>query len=1119
MQRNIRDTLARPSYNYYNFQYVNSSDQNVVAQKSDTTLIELFKNPDNYLVNIQRFEIDTRGLPLTNNNIPFEQWQISLGYNASFVGGKKKLSSAGKLVGKKRKAKKLFKTTTEDGWTYVTATVPQYNPRVQLDADYILSNGNVTAYSTVTGTQIGTIAINDAFALCSSSSYLFVLSPTVVTVLDYEFNIVNTVTFADPDPINIVYSTGDNFILGYSSTAALYVFTAGLPPTWVKSTVYTTVSSYYLKAMACNGISLFAADEAGYVYEWEVSLGGNPYKTELFTDYRYDLLSCGTGSQLCGYGVNVTAYGNILGVAATGGAVDVIIPSEASFAPGNILSSAILVGSYASGYCYGIRTGAAISTCPITSGVGTTWTTVAYGISVPVNLGATYVENSNLGTVICFDGSTNNIYLLDIWIAAGGVSRGEKSILTNIAGGDVNALDMNDENKLVYVNASDEILISSAPMMMMNFAFSSGVNGYNYNFDGSFTSVSGVIVSTIPSGAIYPTLVCDGTNYYWSDSLATTIYVTSMSGSLVTSFATGLLLAGLDCAISEDILLAYGAAVDGGLATINIYSKDGTLLSTLVADGLLFGATMINSTVMAYLNTDPKVFVYDLSDPTTPTLISEFDVGAGILLTANFIRGIDSGYGKFMITGSTEAAIYTFTSNTYEDISADATVPVITTGTGAKMLFAVPTASCFVMYRNSGQAMYYPISDTVTVSSTLPTSNVGQFCVVPYIPFTYSPVTSNKPISSISCDRASTLLYGCDGSNVFIGNYSSGVVDFHSITTTETYNQVSSIITPVSSSSVENLDWVKQKNGKRIGVANRFLATIDVSSLDQTGSSSIASSTSLLYGVSGSTMLVSFTPGVISSYEISSGVGLSKTYSGVIVGYTNKLAGSIPNVPYPIYQYQEFLDQINATISSVHSELIALDIGFTETNVPLIYFDPSTNLFKIVAADTYASDNVALDFNSTLWNRFLFQSVLDTNNTATTVDSLPWREISFIDFGTNAGLLTMPSLSVLALWTDVTTIIVQSERMPILGDTSGNNQIINQVTDVAPDFASITPGEPIIYIPTTLRQYNIKSAGQPFNQMSIGFAYSTKDGSIYPLELIPGGYFSIKLQFSYIGVG
>lgn len=74
---------------YYNATYFNNSGANQIARYDTTLLKPFFPNPDQWKLAINRMRVPLSGIPLTRNNIPFQQWQVGLDYRpvASGTGG------------------------------------------------------------------------------------------------------------------------------------------------------------------------------------------------------------------------------------------------------------------------------------------------------------------------------------------------------------------------------------------------------------------------------------------------------------------------------------------------------------------------------------------------------------------------------------------------------------------------------------------------------------------------------------------------------------------------------------------------------------------------------------------------------------------------------------------------------------------------------------------------------------------------------------------------------------------------------------------------------------------------------------------------------------------------
>ena len=68
---------------YFNATYFNNSGT-IQQAKYQTSFLKPFLNdPDKWKLAINRMRVPLSGIPLTRNNIPFEQWQVGLQYNSS----------------------------------------------------------------------------------------------------------------------------------------------------------------------------------------------------------------------------------------------------------------------------------------------------------------------------------------------------------------------------------------------------------------------------------------------------------------------------------------------------------------------------------------------------------------------------------------------------------------------------------------------------------------------------------------------------------------------------------------------------------------------------------------------------------------------------------------------------------------------------------------------------------------------------------------------------------------------------------------------------------------------------------------------------------------------------
>ncbi|MBS1736172.1 MAG: hypothetical protein JSS98_06130 [Bacteroidetes bacterium] len=69
---------------YYNCEITNQTTKSRDANFSTTLLTPIVEDPQNYNLSVNRFRIPLNSIPLTLNNIPFNQWQVALSYNGVY---------------------------------------------------------------------------------------------------------------------------------------------------------------------------------------------------------------------------------------------------------------------------------------------------------------------------------------------------------------------------------------------------------------------------------------------------------------------------------------------------------------------------------------------------------------------------------------------------------------------------------------------------------------------------------------------------------------------------------------------------------------------------------------------------------------------------------------------------------------------------------------------------------------------------------------------------------------------------------------------------------------------------------------------------------------------------
>jgi len=250
---------------------------------------------------------------------------------------------------------------------------------------------------------------------------------------------------------------------------------------------------------------------------------------------------------------------------------------------------------------------------------------------------------------------------------------------------------------------------------------------------------------------------------------------------------------------------------------------------------------------------------------------------------------------------------------------------------------------------------------------------------------------------------------------------------------------------------------------------------------------------------------------------------------GLLYNTTNNIL--FDSGPADIFTYQAFLNQINSAFQTSFNNLKnTMGSTFQPTEPPSIIYNAQTRLFNLIVEGQYlikntdGSNQYKILFNLPLWNKFYFPSNAFSPN---------YQEIILQNYGINAvygtGSATTPQFvyiqqedSTIYAFYDLVRIIVGTTRIPVSGDGEGrtfsntgsvSNSAINMITDIVPDTTTLTPGSVLIFVPAgILRWYNMY-AQQPFDKVDLILSYETKDGNIYPIDIINGEFFSVKLEF------
>lgn len=225
------------------------------------------------------------------------------------------------------------------------------------------------------------------------------------------------------------------------------------------------------------------------------------------------------------------------------------------------------------------------------------------------------------------------------------------------------------------------------------------------------------------------------------------------------------------------------------------------------------------------------------------------------------------------------------------------------------------------------------------------------------------------------------------------------------------------------------------------------------------------------------------------------------------------------------YTYDHFLDMINIALKSAYDDLAAKPGGSAE---PKVTFNPTSNLFSIVADATYANSGtpIKIYFNFKLFQYFLGFNVTRVNHNAS--DARDFR-FEFLD---STGTVTQ-NYSTVSSWNCLRTLqlkspllMSRSEYVPATGCVSSSNDATQPVLASFNPIPSNSAGNSV---PRSQIVFTLNSAHrlidlistQPLTKISLLIDWCDDRNLCWPLILNPRDLVQCKLCFhrkdSYAG--
>jgi len=252
------------------------------------------------------------------------------------------------------------------------------------------------------------------------------------------------------------------------------------------------------------------------------------------------------------------------------------------------------------------------------------------------------------------------------------------------------------------------------------------------------------------------------------------------------------------------------------------------------------------------------------------------------------------------------------------------------------------------------------------------------------------------------------------------------------------------------------------------------------------------------------------------------------TYLGVPYQVQVQYTQSGINLNYQVHSVYNFLQSINAALSSAFTAFKAANPGSPVPSAPFMIFNNATKIFSLIADETYETQDVGIWFNSSLYNKFgSFNTYFQGDERPDKLD----ERILVLNYGNNAygpapsTLLEMPqdfanpgsliSLERLLITTSMLPVVRQLVSTSSNQSTSGN-QILGVLQDFVPvsgdAFNSPASTQRLQYYANPYKLYQL-IGHSPINSIDLNIVWIDEYKVERPVYLLGGETCDITVLF------
>jgi hypothetical protein len=218
-----------------------------------------------------------------------------------------------------------------------------------------------------------------------------------------------------------------------------------------------------------------------------------------------------------------------------------------------------------------------------------------------------------------------------------------------------------------------------------------------------------------------------------------------------------------------------------------------------------------------------------------------------------------------------------------------------------------------------------------------------------------------------------------------------------------------------------------------------------------------------------------------------------------------------PNTVGQIWSYQQWIDNMNSSLKTLHDSMLLAEPTFPATKEILWTIEPDTGIMSLYCENGYTDPNVKVYFNWVLNTQTVFQSFQEEQDKYRII--IKNRITNQTTYG-GGGVIMSQKYSTTSLISDFDKLIFETNSLPVNPELLGtsNNETRQVITDF--DCAGFSRDRTDIqYYPQGPIRFHQLNSQYPLHRIDLVIQWEDTAGNLFPIYLEYNNQMTVKLHF------